>query len=45
MITGDHQATAAAIAKELGLTGRTISGEALDRMGADQLAAVIDGIA
>jgi P-type Ca2+ transporter type 2C len=45
MITGDHQSTAAAIAKELGLTGRTISGEALDRMGSDQLAAVIDGIA
>jgi P-type Ca2+ transporter type 2C len=33
MITGDHQSTASAIAKELGLTGRTISREALDRMG------------
>ena len=45
MITGDHQATASAIAAELGLHGRAISGADIDRMDAAQLAAAIDEIA
>ncbi len=44
MITGDHKATGLAIARELGLSGNTITGAELDRMDADQLAAVIDDI-
>ena len=32
MITGDHKATAAAIARELGLTGEVLEGRDLDRM-------------
>lgn len=45
MITGDHQATASAIAAELGLHGRAISGADIDRMDAAQLAAAIDKVA
>jgi P-type Ca2+ transporter type 2C len=45
MITGDHHATATAIAAGLGLSGRTVSGAELDRMDARQLAAVVDGVA
>jgi P-type Ca2+ transporter type 2C len=45
MITGDHQTTATAIASELGLQGRTVSGAELDRMNAKQLAAAVDGVA
>ncbi len=45
MITGDHQTTATAIASELGLTGRTVSGAELDRMDARQLADAVDGVA
>ena len=37
MITGDHQATASAIAAELGLHGRAVSGADIDRMDAAQL--------
>ena len=32
MITGDHEITARAIAKEIGLTGKTITGEKLDEI-------------
>ncbi len=32
MVTGDHQLTANAIAKELGITGRSLTGEELDRI-------------
>jgi Ca2+-transporting ATPase len=45
MITGDHQATASAIAAELGLHGRAVSGADVDRMDAAQLAAAIDDVA
>ena len=45
MITGDHQATASAIATELGLHGRAVSGAEIDRMDAAQLAAAIDEVA
>jgi P-type Ca2+ transporter type 2C len=45
MITGDHQTTATAIAGELGLAGRTVSGAELDRMDARQLAEAVDGVA
>ena len=45
MITGDHQATASAIAAEIGLHGRAVSGAEIDRMDAAQLAAAIDEVA
>jgi len=38
MITGDHKATAAAIANELGLTGEVLEGRDLDRMDEAELA-------
>ncbi|PKH03296.1 metal-transporting ATPase [Psychromonas sp. MB-3u-54] len=42
MITGDHQATGAAIAKELGIKGRAISGAELDLLDSAELAEMID---
>ena len=45
MITGDHQTTATAIAGELGLAGRTVSGAEIDRMDAQQLADAVDDVA
>jgi len=44
MITGDHAATAAAIAAELGIEGRVITGAELDAMTDAQLHADIDAI-
>lgn len=44
MITGDHKATAAAVARELGLSGEVVSGAALDAMSGDELARRIDAI-
>ena len=44
MITGDHPLTASAIAAELGLKGKAMTGAELDRMNAEQLAATIDGV-
>ncbi|WP_405910447.1 HAD-IC family P-type ATPase [Streptomyces sp. NBC_00828] len=44
MITGDHAATAAAIARELGIDGDVVTGAELDRMTEEQLAARIDDI-
>jgi len=44
MITGDHGVTAGAIGRELGLTGRAVTGVDLDRMDDRELAQQIDGI-
>ncbi len=44
MITGDHQTTASAIAAELGLHSKVLSGADIDRMDTTQLAKVIDDI-
>jgi Ca2+-transporting ATPase len=46
MITGDHPATAQAIARELGLltTGRTVTGAELESMGDEELRRDVDGI-
>jgi Ca2+-transporting ATPase len=44
MITGDHAVTAAAIARELGIRGRAVTGADLDRMTAEDLAGQIDDI-
>ncbi len=45
MITGDHKLTASAIGRELGLEGEVVVGAELERMGAEELARRIDGIA
>ena len=45
MITGDQPSTAAAIARELGLHGRTIAGAELDALNDEQLTAVLDDVA
>jgi P-type Ca2+ transporter type 2C len=44
MITGDHAVTAAAIAKELGITGKAITGAEFKAMSDDELDAAIDDI-
>ncbi len=44
MITGDHAATAAAIGRELGLSGEAVTGADLDEMDDAELASRIDGI-
>jgi Ca2+-transporting ATPase len=44
MITGDHVATAAAIAHEVGIDGRAVTGRELDAMDAGQLAREVEGI-
>jgi Ca2+-transporting ATPase len=45
MITGDHKVTAAAIARELGLSGKAITAAELDRLDSSALSSVIDDIA
>ena len=45
MITGDHQATAAAIARELGLVGQVVSGAELDAIDETAFAARVNDIA
>jgi P-type Ca2+ transporter type 2C len=44
MITGDHAVTAAAIAKDLGIRGRAITGAEFGAMSDDELLEQIDGI-
>jgi Ca2+-transporting ATPase len=44
MITGDHAVTAAAIAKQLGIEGRAITGAEFAAMSDDELLGAIDGI-
>src|SRR5262245_5902732 len=44
MITGDHAVTAAAIAKELGIRGRAITGAEFAAMSDDELIDAIDGV-
>ena len=44
MITGDHAVTAAAIASQLGITGRAITGAEFGAMSDDELLAQIDDI-
>jgi len=44
MITGDHKATAAAIAGELGLTGEALEGRDLDLLNETELARRIEGV-
>jgi P-type Ca2+ transporter type 2C len=45
MITGDHRLTASAIARELGLQGKVVSGEQLDAMSEAELTRCINDIA
>ncbi len=44
MITGDHVATAAAIAAEVGITGRAVTGEQLDATSPQELELLVDDI-
>ncbi len=44
MITGDHATTAAAIASELGIEGRAVTGQEFAAMGDEQLLAELDDI-
>ena len=44
MITGDHAVTAASIGKQLGITGRAITGADLDRISDEELVKEIDDI-
>ena len=44
MITGDHRITAAAIANKLGIEGKVMIGEELDKLNHKQLAKIIDQI-
>lgn len=45
MITGDHRATAVAIARELGLQGEALTGAELDVLSEEELAARMDHVA
>lgn len=45
MITGDHPVTAMAIATELGIQGKALTGADLDRMNSAQLAEVMETVA
>ena len=43
MITGDHRTTAAAIARDLGIPGESVSGSELDRLDDEELRARAPG--
>ena len=45
MITGDHKLTARAVADQLGITGRALTGEELDKLTDKQLYDVVDEVA
>jgi Ca2+-transporting ATPase len=45
MITGDHKLTARAVADQLGITGRALTGEELDKLTDKQLYNVVDEVA
>ncbi len=45
MITGDHARTAEAIARQMGLDGRIITGEDLERMSDEELEEIIEEVA
>ena len=45
MITGDHAKTAEAVARIMGLEGRTVTGEELDRMSDEELLDIIEDVA
>ena len=45
MITGDHQNTADAIARELGITGRSVTGAELERMKDKEFESLVNDIA
>lgn len=44
MVTGDHAATATAVAREVGIDGGTLTGAQLDAIDDDALPAALDGI-
>ena len=44
MITGDYALTAKAIAKEIGIVGRVVTGEELDKMTSRELSEVVDEV-
>ena len=44
MITGDHQLTAKAIGAEIGLTGKALRGEELDKIDDDKLKEIVEDI-
>lgn len=44
MITGDHKLTAKAVASEIGLYGKSITGEELENMNEDELEKVVDDV-
>lgn len=41
MITGDHQATAAAVAQEIGIMGKVVSGSELDNIGVSSFNSIV----
>jgi len=44
MITGDHKLTALAVAKELGLTGKALTGEELDQLSDEEFEKMVEDV-